>query len=58
MKEHGTAQDLGNGNIPEPPLEIRSFLALNTAIEAARASEADKKFIAAALKVKALTDTE
>lgn len=53
-----TAQDLRNQNIPEAPEELKSLLALNTAIEAARASEADKQFIAAALEIKTLADSE
>lgn len=51
MSDTGTARDL---NKQEIPLELKSLAALNAALKAARASEADKQFIAAALEVKAL----
>lgn len=53
-----TAQDAKNQNIPEIPTELESLVALNTAIAAARASEADKRFVVAALKIKTLVDFE
>jgi hypothetical protein len=58
MSENGTVQALKDQKIPEAPSGLRTLLALNTAIASARASEADKEYIAAALKVKTLADFE
>lgn len=56
MSEHNTFQAPKNQNISEAPSDLRTLLALNTAIEAARTSEANKKYIAAALEVKMLSN--
>ncbi len=55
MRNRGTAQDL---QVQETPKELKSLLALNTAIAAARASEADKEFIEAARQIKKLADSK
>lgn len=58
MSNIGPTKDLKNRDIPQVPSESRALLALNTAIQAARASEADKQFIAASLEIKKLADFE
>jgi len=56
MTKQNIAVDMKSEKIEDAPAELKSLIALNTALEAARASETDGKFISAALKIKILTD--
>lgn len=56
MTKHGTARDLGNGKIRQAPGELKSLIALNTALKAARDSEQSREYIASAQAVRLEAD--
>jgi|GEM_PF-3754964 len=55
MTKQNIAPAVKSEKIQDAPADLKSLIALNSALEAARASETDGKFIAAALKIKTLT---
>lgn len=56
MSKNDTVSDFDVHIIQEAPSELECLIALNSAIEASRLAEADKKYIEAALEIKSLTD--
>jgi len=56
MTKQNIVRDIKSEKIVDAPAELKSLIALNSALEAAHASETDEKFIAAALKIKTLAD--
>lgn len=56
MSKVSIIKDSENQKIPEAPMELRTLLALNTAIEMAGKSDENKLYIEAALDIKTLAD--
>ncbi len=56
MSNNEMISDLESHKLQEAPSELASLIALNSAIEASRLAEADKKYIEAAMEIKSHAD--
>lgn len=56
MTKQYITPDMKSGKVQDAPAELKGLIALNSALETARTSETDKKFIRAALKIKTLAE--